>query len=74
MPVAALILYLMFEVFFMLLFDYGMVFNLLFPFIAYSLILVLSVGIDYIIESRQKEEAEKNARKKSLSCSYGLST
>jgi len=63
-PIAGLILYTMFELFFMMLFDYGMVFNLLFPLIAYSIILVLSVGIDYVIESRQKEEAKRMLGKK----------
>ena len=63
-PVAIAMLYGLFELFFNALFEYGMMLNLLFPFIAYSLTLVLSVGVDYIIASRQKEEAKRMLGKK----------
>lgn len=63
-PVAITIAYLLFELFFKLLFDYGIVLNILFPIIAFSLSLILSVGIDYFIASRQKEQAKRMLGKK----------
>jgi adenylate cyclase len=63
-PIAVVSFYLLFRLFFYLMFDYGMVLNLLFPFVAYSLTLVISVGIDYIIASRQKEQAKRMLGKK----------
>jgi len=63
-PFAILSLYGLFELFFTLLFSYGIVLNLLFPFIAFALTLILSVGLDYIIASRQKEEAKRMLGKK----------
>jgi adenylate cyclase len=59
LPVSVLGLYLLFELFFKLLFVYGVSFNLLFPLIAYFITLVVSVGIDYIVASRQKEIAKR---------------
>lgn len=64
MPVAVIVLYGVYELFFMLLFEKGIVLNLLFPFLAYSFTLVVSVGIDYILASRQKEEAKRMLGKK----------
>ena len=63
-PIAGVILYGLFELFFMLLFKYGMMLNLLFPLFAYSITLVVSVGVDYIIASRQKEQAKRMLGKK----------
>jgi len=63
-PLAIAVLYGLFRLFFMLLFEEGIVLNLLFPFIAYSVTLVLSVGIDYVIASRQKEQAKRMLGKK----------
>jgi len=63
-PIAIGLLYGLFELFFMFLFDNGIVLNILFPFIAYILTLVLSVGIDYVIASRQKEQAKRMLGKK----------
>ena len=63
-PFAIVALYGLFQLFFILLFSYGIVLNLLFPFIAFSLTLILSVGLDYIIASRQKEEAKRMLGKK----------
>jgi len=63
-PIAILALYGLFELFFQLLFHYHIVANLLFPFVAYSLTLVMSVGIDYIIASYQKEQAKRMLGKK----------
>ena len=63
-PIAIAILYGMFELAFYMLFNEGIVFNLLFPFVAYVLILIISVGIDYITASKQKEEAKRMLGKK----------
>jgi adenylate cyclase len=63
-PFAVVALYGLFELFFTLLFTYGVVLNLLFPFIAFALTLILSVGLDYITASRQKEEAKRMLGKK----------
>ncbi len=63
-PLAIAILYGMFELAFYMLFSEGIVFNLLFPFVAYILTLILSVGIDYITASRQKEQAKRMLGKK----------
>jgi len=63
-PIAGVILYGLFELFFMILFKYGMMLNLLFPLFAYSITLVVSVGLDYIIASRQKEQAKRMLGKK----------
>ncbi len=64
LPMALLFLYGLFKLFFILLFEYGVVLNLLFPFIAYSLTLVISVGVDYIIASREKRKAKRMLGKK----------
>ena len=63
-PIAVITLYTIHELFFMLLFKYGIVLNLLFPFLAYSFTLVISVGIDYVLASRQKEQAKRMLGKK----------
>ena len=63
-PLAIVIMYLMFETFFRLLFEYGLVLNILFPLLAFSFSLVLSVGLDYILEARQKEQAKRMLGKK----------
>ena len=63
-PAAIGIMYGMYELSFYMLFSEGIVFNLLFPFIAYVLTLILSVGIDYITASKQKEAAKRMLGKK----------
>ena len=63
-PFAVFISYGIFKLFFIVLFEYGMMLNLLFPLLAYLLTLVVSVGFDYIIASRQKEEAKRMLGKK----------
>ena len=63
-PVAIAVIYGLFELFFILLFEHGIVLNLLFPLIAYALTLIISVGVDYIIASRQKEQAKRMLGKK----------
>jgi len=49
---------------FTLMFDYGIILNLLFPLLAFTITLVLSIAIDYIISHKQKEEAKKILGKK----------
>jgi len=63
-PIAIGILYGMFQLSFYMLFTEGVVFNILFPFVAYILTLILSVGIDYITASKQKEQAKRMLGKK----------
>ena len=63
-PIALLLGYGMFELFFVLLFEYGIVLNLLFPMVAFILSLVLSVAIDYFSASKQKEQAKRMLGKK----------
>ena len=63
-PVAVVTLYGLFELFYRLLFEYGMMLNLLFPLLAYLTTLFVSVGYDYIVASRQKEEAKRMLGKK----------
>lgn len=64
LPSAFLLLYGMFELFYVLLFEYGIVLNLLFPLLAFVLSFALAVGIDYIIASRQREQAKRMLGKK----------
>ena len=63
-PIAIILIYIIFQIFFVLLFEYGVVLNLLFPLISFILTLVLSVSIDYILASKQKEEAKRMLGKK----------
>jgi len=64
LPVAIGIGYALFHIFFYLLFDIGVVLNLLFPMLAFVSILILSVSIDYIITSRQRELVKRIFAKK----------
>jgi adenylate cyclase len=64
LPVAIGIGYALFHIFFYLLFDRGVVLNLLFPMLAFVSILILSVSIDYIITSRQRELVKRIFAKK----------
>ncbi len=64
LPVALISLYILGELFFILLFDYGLVLNLLFPILAFSLTLLLSVGYDYITTAKQKDQVKKMLGKK----------
>jgi len=63
-PFAIIAVYGLYELFFMILFDYGVMLNLLFPLFSYFLTLIVSVGLDYIIASRQKEQAKRMLGKK----------
>jgi len=64
LPVAIILLYALFELLFYLLFEYGVMLNLLFPLIAYSATLLASIVVDYIVTSAQKEEAKRMLGKK----------
>jgi len=64
LPVAAAVLFALFEIFFHLLFDLGIVLNLLFPLLAFVGSLIVSVSIDYIIASRQREAIQRIFAKK----------
>jgi adenylate cyclase len=64
LPSAFLLFYGMFELFYVLLFEYGIVLNLLFPLLAFVLSFALALGIDYIIASRRMEEAKRMLGKK----------
>lgn len=64
LPLAIGIGYALFHIFFYLLFDMGVVLNLLFPMLTFLSILILSVSIDYIITSRQRELVKRIFAKK----------
>jgi adenylate cyclase len=64
LPSAFLLFYGMFELFYVLFFNYGVVLNLLFPLLAFVLSFALAVGIDYIVASRRMEEAKRMLGKK----------
>ena len=66
LPVAIVVGFLLFNIFFYLLFDLGIVLNLLFPLLAFVSTLIVSVSIDYIVTSRQRE-AVKNIFAKKVS-------
>ena len=63
-PIAIISLYLLSMLFFTLLFDYGLVLNLLFPLLTFFLTLIISIALDYSRSYRQKEEAKKILGKK----------
>lgn len=63
-PVAVVLFYLFFEIFYYILFHYGLVLNLLYPLIALLATLFISISVDYIISSRQREEAKRMLGKK----------
>ncbi len=64
LPVAIAVGFLLFHIFFYLLFDLGIVLNLLFPLLAFVLTLIVSVSIDYIVTSRQRETVKNIFAKK----------
>ena len=63
-PVAFISLVLLYQVFFYILFHYGYVLSLLFPLFAFILTLIGSVGLDYILEARQKDIVKRMLGKK----------
>ncbi len=64
LPVATITIYILFEMFFYMLFEMGMVLNLLFPLLAFIVTLILSASIDYILASRQREFLKRIFAKK----------
>ena len=62
--IGGLAIYGLYEFLYQILFTYGYVVNILFPFIAYVLTIILSIVIDYITTSTQKEEAKRMLGKK----------
>ncbi len=73
LPVAIAVMFTLFETFFYILFDLGLVLNLLFPLLAFVGTLIVSVSIDYIIASRQKEFIQRIfARKVSKAVMHDL--
>lgn len=64
LPAAAAVAFILFEGFFHALFDLGIVLNLLFPLLAFMTTLIVSVSIDYIIVSRQRENLKRIFAKK----------
>ncbi|MBN2823928.1 MAG: adenylate/guanylate cyclase domain-containing protein [Campylobacterales bacterium] len=64
LPLALLIGYGLFELFYTILFDYGLVLNLLFPAVAFILSIVISLMVDYIVSSRREQEAKRMLGKK----------
>lgn len=63
-PLGILIAYGLYELLFRMLFEHGVVLNLLFPVLAFSLTFLFSVGVDYVIASRQKDQAKRMLGKK----------
>ena len=63
-PVAIASMLGLYEVLYILLFDYGYVLSLLFPLIAYILTLIATVGLDYFLESRQRQKVNNMLGKK----------
>ena len=64
LPTALGVVFVLFYSFFYLLFTQGIVLNLLFPLIAFVSTLIVSVSIDYIITSRQRETVKRMFAKK----------
>lgn len=64
LPITISVIYLIAQVLFNIMFDYGYVLNLLFPFLAIILTFASSVGYDYFIESNQKEITRRILGKK----------
>jgi len=64
LPIALVSTYILYEVFFMVLFSYGFILSLLFPIMAFLFTLISAVGLDYILEARQKEIAKRMLGKK----------
>ena len=63
-PIFILGLYGLYTLFYQLLFHYGIVLNILYPLIAYIVSFIGSIGLDYIMTSKQKEQAKMMLGKK----------
>ncbi|RLA69581.1 MAG: adenylate/guanylate cyclase domain-containing protein [Epsilonproteobacteria bacterium] len=55
LPIVIGMAFVLFQIFYYILFDLGIVLNLLFPMIAFWGVLILSISIDYVITLRQRE-------------------
>jgi adenylate cyclase len=64
LPVAVLSVMGLYEGLYIVLFDYGYVLSILFPLLAFVATLIASVGVDYIMESRQKDLVKRMLGKK----------
>jgi len=63
-PLTVLELYLLYKAFYIIEFQYGYVLNLLFPFISFVVAVIISIGIDYFLESKQEEKTKQLLGKK----------
>ncbi|SHO81052.1 Adenylate cyclase [hydrothermal vent metagenome] len=63
-PLAIIIGYGLFKIFFITLFDYGIVLNLLFPMLAFFSAMFVSIIVDYIISSNREKDAKRMLGKK----------
>lgn len=64
LPIVVISSILMYQIFFYILFDLGIVLNLLFPFLAFTGTLILVVSLDYLNTIRQKEFIQRIFEKK----------
>lgn len=64
LPIIILSSLFLFNLFFYLLFDLGIIVNLLFPFLAFIGTVILIVSMDYLSTSRQKEHIQRTFEKK----------
>ncbi len=63
-PLALIISYILFKIFFISLFTYGMVLNLLFPLLSFIFAMFVSIIVDYIISSKREQDAKRMLGKK----------
>jgi len=64
LPLALLVGYLLFQIFYNILFVYGLVLNLLFPLVSFVFSIFISVVVDYILSARRELEAKRMLGKK----------
>jgi adenylate cyclase len=64
LPLALLIGYGLFQLFFTILFTYGVVLNLLFPVVAFVSSIFISLVVDYILSAKREQEAKRMLGKK----------
>ena len=64
LPLALIIGYGLFNLFFMVLFSYGVVLNLLFPLLSFVLAIFISLIVDYILSAKREQEAKRMLGKK----------
>ncbi len=64
LPIALIMFFLMGYMYYVLLFSYGLILNLLFPIFAFIATLITSISLDYFMEQKQKLEVKKILGKK----------